>query len=726
MIIGFRKIYAGDRFTLLLIVLLLSNSSYAQDTVIAITKNDFVFKEISAVVLARAPGWAYKRGMDVFPENSLPDSTGWTKFTENTKYFDLKSNKNYLGTWLRLKFKLDSSFSEKPVYIQIFSSTIFYLYLNDSLIGLHGERTGKGELKHKPASYRDHFIQTNIEPGKVYELKVFLVDDGKPGFLQSSTDGNFIIPDIALTGADAIDSGFINDQVQLFWQAVLIVLVLLFWLLYFLNKEEKVIALIALVVTLNFIGIFTGTDTFLSRYIMNDHYRIFLGAAFAYAWVASIPILVYYIFTNHIPRFLYVFMIAAFLLGILIPYFNLPEPLGLLAILVPATFTIYITVRSWKKIHGAQWIIIAGLLGTLAFLLLFAIIAIISGFFNSYSAMLLVYTGFVLTFPLSLLVFVAVRYRNLLVDTRRKAIENIRLAEENLKAELENKRILAEQNKFLETEVEKRTSELKESLDNLKATQSQLIQSEKMASLGELTAGIAHEIQNPLNFVNNFSEVNDELLKELKEAAEKGNLEDVKAIAKDIGFNSEKINHHGKRADAIVKGMLQHSRTSSGQKEPTDINELADEYLRLAYHGLRAKDKSFNAITKTEFDNSIGKIKVVPQDLGRVILNLINNAFYAVSEKAKQNIGGYEPTVTVGTAKQNGKVEIKVTDNGNGIPQKVLDKIFQPFFTTKPTGQGTGLGLSLSYDIVKAHGGELKLETKEGEESVFIIQLPVI
>jgi len=266
---------------------------------------------------------------------------------------------------------------------------------------------------------------------------------------------------------------------------------------------------------------------------------------------------------------------------------------------------------------------------------------------------------------------------------------------------------------------------LETTLTHLRSTQSQLIQSEKMASLGELTAGIAHEIQNPLNFVNNFSEVNDELLKELNAEADKGNLEEVKAIAKDITFNSKKINHHGKRADAIVKEMLQHSRTSSGQKEPTDINALADEYLRLAYHGLRAKDKSFNATTKTEFDSKIEKINIMSQDIGRVILNLINNAFYAVNEKKKQVGDGYEPTISVSTKKSNDKVEIKVSDNGNGIPQKVLDKIFQPFFTTKPTGQGTGLGLSLSYDIVKAHGGKLKVETKEGEGTEFIILLPV-
>jgi signal transduction histidine kinase len=280
-----------------------------------------------------------------------------------------------------------------------------------------------------------------------------------------------------------------------------------------------------------------------------------------------------------------------------------------------------------------------------------------------------------------------------------------------------------------------------EALAELKATQAQLIQAEKMASLGELTAGIAHEIQNPLNFVNNFSEVNSELIDELEQEVEKGNLDEVKALAKDIKENEQKINHHGKRADAIVKGMLQHSRSNGGVKEPTDINALADEYLRLAFHGLRAKDKSFNATLNTDFDESIGRIDVIPQDIGRVILNLITNAFYAVDEKKKtgtpegfktlQGFESYEPTVSVSTEavipSPGGPrgVKIFIKDNGPGIPQKVLDKIFQPFFTTKPTGQGTGLGLSLAYDIVKAHGGELKVETKENEGTEFTISIPI-
>ena len=272
---------------------------------------------------------------------------------------------------------------------------------------------------------------------------------------------------------------------------------------------------------------------------------------------------------------------------------------------------------------------------------------------------------------------------------------------------------------------------LEKTLSELKATQSQLIQSEKMASLGELTAGIAHEIQNPLNFVNNFSEVSKELLDEMKTELDNGNTSDAKDIADDVIQNLEKINHHGKRADAIVKGMLQHSRSSGGVKELTDINKLADEYLKLAYHGLRGKDKSFNATIQTNFDQTIGNINIIPQDIGSVLLNLYNNGFYAVNEKQKAESlkqkaesETYEPIVSVSTKRVEDKIVVSVTDNGNGIPQTIIDKIFQPFFTTKPTGHGTGLGLSLSYDIIKAHGGEIKVETKEGEGSEFIIQLP--
>lgn len=316
--------------------------------------------------------------------------------------------------------------------------------------------------------------------------------------------------------------------------------------------------------------------------------------------------------------------------------------------------------------------------------------------------------------------FITRRQRKELAKAREKAIE-----------EEENNKVITAMKAQLEVQVAERTQELtqqKEELElalkELKATQSQLIQSEKMASLGELTAGIAHEIQNPLNFVNNFSEVSNELIDEMKAELATGNQQEAIEIAGDIKQNLEKITHHGKRADAIVKGMLQHSRTTSGQKEPTDINALADEYLRLAYHGLRAKDKSFNAEMKTDFDENIGKINIVSQDVGRVILNLLTNAFYAVTEKKKLSGDGYQPIVSVVTKKSGDHVSITVSDNGNGIADAVREKIFQPFFTTKPTGEGTGLGLSISYEIIKTNGGEIYVQSKEGEGTQFTVQLP--
>lgn len=302
----------------------------------------------------------------------------------------------------------------------------------------------------------------------------------------------------------------------------------------------------------------------------------------------------------------------------------------------------------------------------------------------------------------------------------------------NSKKQEEELRVISQQNLALDSLVEERTAELtrqknelQETLKQLQTTQQQLIQSEKLASLGELTAGIAHEIQNPLNFVNNFSEVSMELIDEMAEELAKGDTEEAVAIAQDIKQNLEKIRHHGKRADGIVKGMLQHSRASSNVTEPTDINNLADEYLRLAYHGLRAKDKSFNAELVTDFGEGLPKVNIVPQDVGRVLLNLFNNAFYAVQQRQKQGEEEFKPTVQLSTSQGKGGVVIKVKDNGTGIPDDIKDKILQPFFTTKPTGEGTGLGLSLSYDIiVKAHGGEIEINSKEGEYTEFVIYIP--
>ncbi|MBD2751936.1 sensor histidine kinase [Spirosoma validum] len=319
----------------------------------------------------------------------------------------------------------------------------------------------------------------------------------------------------------------------------------------------------------------------------------------------------------------------------------------------------------------------------------------------------------------------------LIANNQKKAFAKVQQEREE---EAEQRRIIEGKKNELEYLVAERTAEitrqkeeLEQTLTELKATQNQLIHSEKMASLGELTAGIAHEIQNPLNFVNNFSEVSIELIDELSEEQTKADRDtELEAeLLTDLKQNLQKISHHGGRAASIVKGMLQHSRSNTGQREPTDINALCDEYLRLAYHGLRAKDKTFNATFQTDFDTSLGKISVVPQELGRVLLNLFTNAFYAVQQRQKQGVSGYQPTVSASTRCIDSQVVITVADNGTGIPEAVKQKIFQPFFTTKPTGEGTGLGLSMAYDIVtKGHNGTLAVESKEGEGTKFILTIP--
>lgn len=403
----------------------------------------------------------------------------------------------------------------------------------------------------------------------------------------------------------------------------------------------------------------------------------------------------------------------------------------LMSLLVQIAIIRLVLKAVYHKKKGARLLAV----GAVFFLLSFGLFVLSAFLFpeNQLLVNLLFVVG-VLSIPLATSLYLGLEFGFLSLSLRQKLAEVNELSQKNIAHEKEKQQLLARQNETLEEQVAERTLALTKSLEELKTTQAQLVQSEKMASLGELTAGIAHEIQNPLNFVNNFSEVNLELLEELR--SRQSNLTDEagaelsRELLNDIADNSEKINHHGKRAAAIVKAMLQHSGQNSGKKEPTGINALADEYFRLAYHGFRARDKSFNATLNTAYDTGIGNIHIVPQDIGRVLLNLMTNAFYAVDERRRAEGAGYQPTVTVSTHSIDlpegaRKIEIKVADNGNGISPGLLDKIFQPFFTTRPTGQGTGLGLSLAYDIVKAHGGELTVASIAGQGASFTVVLPV-
>ena len=705
------------------------NSSYAQDTTLMLSPG--MFNGSEEIFISTMDGWLFREGHEPGWANKEINLSGWRKLKPAELSAKLADKNGKLEGWLRLKVNMDTTFGNMPLGLRFYCWAASELYIDGNLIQSFGNTGADGKLFKEFNPNNKLPVRVTLVPGKEHIIAIHFVDEVVlySGKLKSEDLGLSLF--VRLTGPRfySFFSKYISNwpRYSSIWISVCMLLSVLFWLLTFQNPREKNLRLISQYTT---VFAFSVCILALREDTSNSfvYYKIYDSLYFLcnYLLLGIIPMIISQVFKHSVPRKLRILLVVYTVLGILNAFVGIGSQSVAIALAFSVAISLflcsYYLISSWKKLRGAQWVIVPGLLLTLFFLLGFVALTIYNRSQNIPSIYLFL-TGFYLSFPLSLMAYVSLRFTEILSEVRENANQVMQLNEEK-------KDQAVHQQKILEVEVARQTAELRTTLENLKSTQSQLIQSEKMASLGELTAGIAHEIQNPLNFVNNFSEVNTELIGEMEVEIGKGNLDEVKALAKDIKANEEKINHHGKRADAIVKGMLQHSRSSTGVKEPTDINKLTDEYLRLAYHGLRAKDKSFNATMETDFDNSIGNINIIPQDIGRVILNLITNAFYVVDEKKKQIGEGYEPTVSISTKRivplPGGPqgVEVRVTDNGNGIPQKVLDKIFQPFFTTKPTGQGTGLGLSLSYDIVKAHGGELKVETKEGEGSEFVIQLP--
>ncbi len=697
----------------------------AQDSTVTLSPTMFD-KDDEEIFISAMDGWLFKEGNDTSWAKKDIDIAGWKKLKPaelSAKYAD-KNGK--AEGWFRIKIKLDTTFENKPFGFRYSTWAATDFYIDGNLIASFGN-TGKNGTPFQEFSPFNKFpVSVNLKPGNKYTIALHFVDYVAPLTpLRLKSEDIGLRRLLMLTGPD-YNTAFLRGMEENnfyfgIWISVSFVLSLLFWLLSIQNPFEKSLRLIAIYSTIFTLQILFG-NLGLTRgsYVVNMIYN-YAGNIMASLAIPLIPFILANIFKRKVSKTLKIVLITCLLasiVGLFLPTFILSSSCYCISIAV----SIYYIISSWKSLKGAQWAIVAGLLfSMLSGTLLFAMILFYDNSFFPHA--LLYVTGYYLSLPLGMLVYVAMRFKEIIKEVEANAQQVLSLSEEKKEQALN-------QQKILQTEVTRQTAEIRTTLDNLKSTQAQLIQSEKMASLGELTAGIAHEIQNPLNFVNNFSEVNKELIDELKTELATGNQQQAIEIADDIKENEEKINHHGKRADAIVKGMLQHSRSSSGQKEPTDINALCDEYLRLSYHGMRAKDKNFNADFKTDFDETIGKIDIVPQDIGRVLLNLYNNAFYAVSEKKKQAGENYEPTVSISTKHVSspsgaGGVIISVRDNGNGIPQNIVDKIFQPFFTTKPTGEGTGLGLSLSYDIIKAHGGEIKVESKEDEGTTFIIQLTV-
>jgi signal transduction histidine kinase len=512
--------------------------------------------------------------------------------------------------------------------------------------------------------------------------------------------------------------------------SVSFLLCFLFWLLVFLNQDQrlfKYVALLSTTVFLSALGSFA--NVFFDFKFNTENFIFIITNSLFLAMIGATTLLVTeYVLLKKTSLYTKCILVLMPIVSFTAHVYNISAPFGIVNTSLNI-YMIYLIFKTRKQISGAQWaVVIAMVLPTLGSIFYVTMHKYFQDSFYHFDKLTL--TATLLSAPFFLMVYISFRFKEVLNEVADKAQNLVNVT-------IEKQEILANQNEKLEIEVEARTADLKNSLENLKTAQTQLVHSEKMASLGELTAGIAHEIQNPLNFVNNFSEVSNELITELKQEKLKSDvdrdpeLEDE--ILTDISQNLEKINHHGKRADAIIKGMLQHSRTQSGKKEPKDINALCDEYIRLTYHGLRAKNPEFNSKIVTDFDTSLPPINIIHQDMGRVILNLLTNAFYAVREKAMvenqirgEHESSYKPEVLIATKRNGDKVEICVSDNGNGIPDNIKDKIFQPFFTTKPTGQGTGLGLSLSYDIItKVHEGSLTVISSKDKGTSFTISLNI-
>ncbi|OKS87410.1 sensor histidine kinase [Mucilaginibacter polytrichastri] len=498
-------------------------------------------------------------------------------------------------------------------------------------------------------------------------------------------------------------------------------------LFFFYIIREKVYLLYSIMLVLGGLSIFSPGISLLFREYPQIY---FYGSLFPWAISVGLSILVTLMFLDvrhNYPR-LYklqctislVLVIALLFLFInseirvLKGYDYLLEYIIALLVVVSVLSIIVISIIDWYKKRRSAGLF---MLAVFPFFVFFISSFFLPDWFNVVLKLSIIWAVVVISWSLFN------RYKGVLNLSIQQSLDKERLLREK---EEERNELIAKQNDLLEQQVTERTAELQHSLENLKKAQTQLVQSEKMASLGELTAGIAHEIQNPLNFVNNFSDVNREMIDELKEELKAGNVDEALAIANDIQQNEEKIIQHGKRADNIVKGMLQHSRSNTGERQISNINTIADEFLKLSYHGLRAKDKSFNADLTTHFYDNLPLINIVAQDIGRVLLNLFNNAFYAVNQQKKTKGAEYKPEVSVATGIENGYIVVTVTDNGIGIPNEIKDKIMQPFFTTKPSGEGTGLGLSLSYDIVvKGHGGKIEILSEDGSYTRFEIRLPV-
>lgn len=719
------------------------NSSLAQNQVEILTTQEFDPHE--RIYLAPLDTWLFKIGRVDNGEKLDLNVDDWEKFKPTQLKTDLEDQNGRVEGWFRIKIRLDESLNGIPLAISRDLWAATDIYINGELLHSFGDTGEPSDAFNPTLKYP---IPVDLATGKDYLIAIHFVDYEttftqrelrlQPRNLQRLI--NLTGPAYINKVTEDIKDSYVYGSISI---SVSFLLFFLFWLLVFLNPNLKVFKLIAILTSFTLMAAIGGfIHTFYELTYPQEKIRFLIEITLQPISTIFGLLILEWILTNKNSVLSKVIFALILVTNLLAHLFSISLPFGIVFISM-IIYVAYLLYTHHEKIKGAQLAIVASLVvPTISAFIWITIHKYSLDLFYEYDEMLT--SLLTLGAPILLLIYISIRFKELLNEVSDEA-------EKVLKVTEEKEKLLSQQNILLEEKVSERTTELNKSLEDLKSTQTQLIHTEKMASLGELTAGIAHEIQNPLNFVNNFSEVSSELVDEMEEEIDEGNLEDVKEITADLKQNLEKINHHGQRASSIVKGMLEHSRTGDGTKELTDINKLADEYLRLSYHGLRAKDKSFNAEFKLDLDGSLPKIKVVPQDIGRVLLNLINNAFQACTERSLSDparpAGGrqagrsgdtslstgmkdYKPLVTVSSTSYKSPsgdlgVEIRVKDNGPGIPEDIKDKIFQPFFTTKPTGQGTGLGLSMSYDIItKGHGGSLEVKSKTVKGTEFTVLLP--
>ena len=705
-----------------LLLFLMLNISPATQPEQLFVASDSLFDKDGYIDISSRDGWRFHPGDDLNWADPDFDDSEWMLFKPSGLTEPIPDSLWQGYGWFRFRFAADSLVSEKVTHFAFASYGAAEVYLDGKLVKKYG--TFSTDAKNERIILLDTWYNAVmvLQPSGSHVLAVRFSYHGGPiikklfGTSTFGFDAGLATNNYNQERISGINSGHRFTYIT---STMLFLVVLLHALLFILFPAERsslYIAVISFILFLHNVGsnVLLELELDFIKYFI---YWIYVRSFLLLGALSMFPFTISLMF-NQKPRFMHKMLIWLF------PVFAiadiiLKEPMlsdfSNIFIIAIIFYSSWILIKARKNRQKGVWFVAVGFLGLMAGVLAPEIFWTAFPNANLNFNWVFLYLTYA-SIPIGLIGFMASRFRDLYSN--------------------------------LEQKVKVRTRELNQSLENLRSTQTQLIHSEKLASLGALTAGIAHEIQNPLNFVNNFSEVNSELIDEMDEEIENGNLEEIKAIAKDIKENKQKINHHGKRAESIVKGMLLHSRGNSGHKEPTDINALCDEYIRLSYHGFRAKDKAFNAEYKTDFDPNLPKINVVPQDIGRVLLNLINNAFYAVSSASVKTHGSASPqdgsasphgssphalsqsppdnpSVIVATKNLGNKIEISIKDNGPGIPADIVDKIFQPFFTTKPTGQGTGLGLSLAYDIVKAHGGEIKVETIVEKGTTFIIELPI-